>query len=205
MSFMNRTIVALDNMSRLDAEEIIEKHGSNVYGFKVNHTLFPNVLISPNMNVFVDYKMYDIPNTMCSIVEHLIGHGVSMVTVNMNNNSVAIEALEKYSDKIKLLGVTALTSWCPEDAQFVHRKSIEQMYNRSIMMMEQSNFWGMICAATDLQIPSIQKTNLKKICPGIRAIDATKTDQLRTAPADKAIEDGADLLVMGRSFFWAQY
>ena len=56
-----------------------------------------------------------------------------------------------------------------------------------------------------LMIGLIIKTNLKKICPGIRAIDATKTDQLRTAPADKAIEDGADLLVMGRSFFWAQY
>jgi len=61
MSWIEKTIVALDNMSLDHAEEIITEHGANVHGFKMNHTMYP-YLDKSGLNAFADYKLYDIPN-----------------------------------------------------------------------------------------------------------------------------------------------
>lgn len=195
----SKVIVALDNFSAPMAREIIAKYNSEVYGFKMNHTLYPYIGKEYN-NVFCDYKLYDIPNTICSVVENLINSGAEMVTINMNNNIAVFEALEQYSEKIKLLGVTALTSWDHNDTEFIHKQQIGSMYNRTTWIMEKYNFWGMICSPKDL-IYLKDNIKLKKICPGIRYDVYNSQDQIRVATPEEAFKNGADYLVMGRSFF----
>jgi orotidine-5'-phosphate decarboxylase len=195
----SKVIVALDNYSPYMAREIIAKYSQQVYGFKMNHTLYPYIGKEYN-NVFCDYKLYDIPSTVCNVIEHLIDCGAEMVTVNMNNNTAVFEAIEQYSDKIKLLGVTALTSWDHNDPNSIHRQEIGNMYDRTTWIMKKYNFWGMICSPKDLKLLK-NVTKLKKICPGIRNADDGKQDQVRTATPEEAFENGADYLVMGRSFF----
>jgi len=195
----SKIIVALDNYSPYMAREIIAKYSQQVYGFKMNHTLYPYIGKEYN-NVFCDYKLYDIPSTVCNVIEHLIDSGAEMVTVNMNNNLAVFEAIEQYSDKIKLLGVTALTSWDHNDPNSIHRQEIGNMYDRTTWIMEKYNFWGMICSPRDLKLLK-NVTRLKKICPGIRNENDGKQDQVRTATPEEAFENGADYLVMGRSFF----
>ena len=147
----SKVIVALDNYSPYMAREIIAKYSQQVYGFKMNHTLYPYIGKEYN-NVFCDYKLYDIPSTVCNVIEHLIDSGAEMVTVNMNNNIAVFEAIEQYSDKIKLLGVTALTSWDHNDPNSIHRQEIGNMYDRTTWIMKKYNFWGMICSPRDLKL-----------------------------------------------------
>jgi len=64
--------------------------------------------------------------------------------------------------------------------------------------MEDNGFYGMICSAQDLQY--LPKTELKKICPGIRH-NTIADDQIRIATPQEAYDLGADYIVMGRSFF----
>ena len=59
----------------------------------------------------------------------------------------------------------------------------------------------MICAPIDLEYPMVQDADLRKICPGIRQVSFDEDDQVRIATPDTALSNGADLLVMGRSFF----
>ncbi len=106
----SKVILALDNYSVPMAEEIISRWQSEVWGFKLNHNLYPYIGKNYN-NIFCDYKLYDIPNTMCGVLDRLVDDGCEMVTVHMTNNKAAIESLSKYADKIKLLGVSVLTSW----------------------------------------------------------------------------------------------
>lgn len=193
----SKVIVALDNYSVPMAEEIIAHWQNKVYGFKLNHNLYPYIGKKYN-NIFCDYKLYDIPNTMEGIIENLIADDCDMVTVHVTNNKSAIESLKKYSDKIKLLGVSVLTSWNYADVDKVFRSTVEDIYNRTICLMEDNGFYGMICSAQDLLYTP--KTSLKKVCPGIRS-GASDDDQVRITTPQQAFENGADYLVMGRSFF----
>ena len=200
----SKIIVALDNFSVPMAKEVIEKYSNDVRGFKMNHTLYPYMGKEEYNNIFCDYKLFDIPNTMCSIIEYLIYSGAEMATIHMNNNIKAIESLRKYANKIKLLGVTFLTSWDYDDTRNVYNKSAYNLYKRSSLLMKDNGFWGMICSPKDLlllknDIPDSNK--LKKICPGIRYNVDDKQDQIRVSTPEDAIKDGADYLVMGRSFF----
>ena len=193
----SKVILALDNYSVPMAEEIISRWQSEVWGFKLNHNLYP--YIGKNYNkIFCDYKLYDIPNTMCGVLDRLVDDGCEMVTVHMTNNKTAIQTLSKYADKIKLLGVSVLTSWDFADVDKVFRATVEDIYARTMWLMEDNGFYGMICSAQDLQY--MPKTDLKKICPGIRHRD-TNDDQKRVATPQAALEAGADYIVMGRSFF----
>ena len=193
----SKVILALDNYSVPMAEEIISRWRSEVWGFKLNHNLYPYIGKNYN-NIFCDYKLYDIPNTMCGVLDRLVDDGCEMVTVHMTNNKTAIRTLSKYADKIKMLGVSVLTSWDFADVDKVFRATVEDIYARTMWLMEDNGFYGMICSAQDLQY--MPKTDLKKICPGIRHGD-TNDDQVRVATPQAALEAGADYIVMGRSFF----
>jgi len=193
----SRVILALDNFSIPMSEDIIAKYQSQVWGFKLNHNTYP--YIGKNYNrIFCDYKLYDIPNTMCGIIEKLINDGCEMVTIHMSNNNAAIKALSQYSKDIKLLGVTILTSWDSNDVNMMFGDTLDNIFKRSMDVMQENNFYGMICSPKD--IPLLPQTNLKFICPGIRNKNSND-DQIRTDTPENALSLGADFLVMGRSFF----
>jgi orotidine-5'-phosphate decarboxylase len=195
---LEKTIVSLDEHTPETAEKIIQKWKYKVHSFKVNHILYSHIGKN-HRNIFCDYKLYDIPNTMCKVIENLIDTGADMVTINMNNNIKSMEAISQYAEDIKLLGVTVLTSWDHNDPYFIHKQQIGDMYERSLWMMEKYGFWGMICSAKDIKM--FKKTKLKKITPGIRFSHDMLGDQVRVTTPEKAIRNGSDYLVMGRSFF----
>ena len=200
MHWLDKTIVALDDFNPVAAEKIMDQYATLVYGFKMNHTLFPHT-IKNGLRIFADYKLYDIPKTMCSIVEHLIAHEAEMVTVNMMNCRHSLSHLTQYRNDIKLLGVSVLTSWNEIDTYEMYHKTISEIYLETIPKMLECGFWGMICSPIDLEYPGVKSADLMKICPGIRQVSFDEDDQVRIATPETALSNGADLLVMGRSFF----
>lgn len=200
MHWLDKTIVALDDFNPIVAEKIMDQYATLVYGFKMNHTLFPHT-VKNGLRIFADYKLYDIPKTMCSIVEHLIAHEAEMVTINMMNCKNSLSHLSKYKNDIKLLGVSVLTSWSESDSHQMYQKTIREVYEDTVPKMLEYGFWGMICAPVDLSYPIVKNAELMKICPGIRQVNMDDDDQIRIATPDTALQDGADILIMGRSFF----
>ena len=200
MHWLDKTIVELDDFNPVVAEKIMDQYATLVYGFKMNHTLFPHT-VKNGLRIFADYKLYDIPKTMCSIVEHLIAHEAEMVTINMMNCKNSLSYLSKYKNDIKLLGVSVLTSWSEPDSHEIYQKTIREVYEDTVPKMLEYGFWGMICAPVDLSYPVVKNADLMKICPGIRQVNMDDDDQIRIATPDTALQGGADLLVMGRSFF----
>ena len=139
MNYTDKVILALDNYSVPMAEEIISHWQGKVHGFKLNHVLFPKIG-KQYQNIFCDYKLFDIPNTMEKVVESVIDDGADMISVHINNNHTAIEALAKYAGDIKLLGVTYLTSWDHNDLQFVYNTSSAEIYKRAVWLMKKYGF-----------------------------------------------------------------
>lgn len=193
-----KTFLALDNYSVPMAEEIMDQWKDKVAGFKLNHVLYEKVN-KQNYSIFCDYKLFDIPNTMESVIQKLINDGVEYTTVFALNSVSALHSLEKYADKIKLLGVVYLTSWDTRDVLDVTGSGPQTAYWRACKILESVGFHGVICSPKD--IPFLGETKLKKVCPGIRKKPLEKDDQKRIVTPEEAIELGADYLVMGRSFF----
>jgi len=198
----DKIFVALDNMLLPEAERVIKKYEGKVYGFKINHSLLHSLAPYKDLNIFVDLKLWDIPNTVVSIVEHVLELGATYTTISTLNSPEVFKQLEQYKREINLLGVTYLTSWSGKEQYEIMREMPTGMWRRHIKKIVNSGFAGIICSPHDIE--TIEHTDFKhellRICPGIRT-KPTNDDQKRTATPTEAFEKGADYLVMGRSFF----
>ena len=94
-----KIIIALDNMSFDDALLMVVQLGPYVDGFKINHTLWDFTQMFKNYEgeLFVDFKLFDTPNTVCSVVEMILKKGGTMATINTFNNSEVFKSLHQYS------------------------------------------------------------------------------------------------------------
>ena len=75
--------------------------------------------------IFIDIKAKDIPNTMKSAVKSLKDLKINYLTVHISSGIDALKAVKKVSGKIKIVGVTTLTS--------LDNKNLKEIgYNKSI-------------------------------------------------------------------------
>jgi len=197
-----KIIIALDNMSFDKAFDMVVQLSSHVDGFKVNHTLWEHTTMFANMDceVFIDCKLWDTPNSVCSIVEQILQKGATMTTVSTFNNPEVFQSLHQYSEDIKLLGVTYLTSWNEKEQFEISREtnSLVSMWKRHLKRIEKCGFFGIICSAQDIKDINIVDDSLLRVCPGI-TFKSSNSGQVRTTSPRKAQDAGADYIIIGRS------
>ena len=195
-----KIIIALDNLNFEQAFGIYVELSDHVDGFKINHTLFDhfNMFSEYNGEIFVDCKLWDTPNTVCSIVEKFLEKGATMTTINTFNNSEVFHNLLQYSEDIKFLGVTYLTSWSESEQFEITRESRSDMWNRHINKIRKHNFSGIICSAKDIEDIKKIDNSLMRVCPGI-TFRSSNSGQVRTTSPRLAEQLGADYVIIGRS------
>src|SRR5882672_1661467 len=117
----NPIIVALDVESADAARALIQRIGPRVNFYKVGLELyaaagmdFVRGLLADGHQIFLDLKFYDIPETVARAVARVAGTGVDFLTVHAVP-SVMRAAVAGREGKLRLLGVTVLTSFGPED------------------------------------------------------------------------------------------
>ena len=188
------------------AFELIVSLGPHVDGFKINHTLWERTSMFVNYEgeLFVDLKLWDTPNSVCSIVEMILEKGATMTTISTFNNSEVFQCLHQYSEDIKLLGVTYLTSWNPEEQFQITREMPYIMWRRHIERIKKYGFAGIVCSAQDIQDIKRVDDNLLRVCPGI-TFKSSNPGQVRTTTPRRAQEDGADYAIIGRSITKANH
>ena len=112
-----------------------------------------------------------------------------MTTISTFNNDVVFDNLQQFKSDIKLIGVTYLTSWTPQDQYIISRAMPNLMWEQSLRRIK--GFYGLVCSPKD--IPDIDNIdfehNYKRICPGI----GRNSGQKRTTTAQQAFQLGADL------------
>lgn len=148
--------------------------------------------------VFLDLKLYDIPNTVERTAKVTAAMGISYFTVHSSGGQQMIEgALSGLHDGAskrglvtpQLLGVTVLTS--------VEAISDGQM-DQKVSILRASGANGLVCSANDLDLVNALAPDFLKVVPGIRRIQDPLGDQSRVASPSEAILHGADMLVVGR-------
>jgi orotidine-5'-phosphate decarboxylase len=191
-------IIALDNMSFDKALESLILLDPFVDGFKINHTLLEHTSMFENYEgeLFIDFKLWDTPATVCSVVEMILKKGATMTTISTFNNDEVFKDLHQYSEDIKLLGVTYLTSWSDTEQYKIVREPKSNMWDRNLKRIRKSGFSGIVCSAQDIK--DIEDTSVLRVCPGI-TFHSHNHGQSRTTTPRLAQDLGADYIIIGRS------
>ena len=158
-----------------------------------------------NKEIFLDLKLNDIPNTSVAAVNSLKDlRNISYITVHINGGYEMLKAVKKASKKInkklKILGVTVLTSFSNSSIKKTgHTKSIKELVKKQASLASSAKLDGIICSGYEAKF-------LKKICkrmdiitPGIRLKGDGVGDQKRVMTPKDAFKNGATAIVMGRS------
>ncbi len=155
--------------------------------------------------IFLDLKLNDIPNTCSSAIRSLKDlKNISYLTVHINGGLEMLKEVKKVSKKVnkklKILGVTVLTSFSNKSIKEIgHTKSIDQLVRKQAILAKQAKLDGIVCSGHEAK--SIRKIckNMEIITPGIRLLGDDTADQKRVVTPREAIKNGATALVMGRS------
>jgi len=204
---MSELIVALDGMAPDKALQVagdlsyLQPNG--LWGFKIGHSLtFAGVEWIAELKklgkVFVDLKLYDIPNTVENAVVWLSSLNVDLATVHL---SMGRSTLEKIADKgVGILGVSLLTSAIPDECKRIYGGSPAETLQKLFREARETGITGVVCSPQDLHLLDQidPDRTLLRVCPGIRGFKDDTGDQQRTLAPAEAVSEGANLLVVGR-------
>lgn len=207
-----KLIVALDYWEISDARKLVRELGDEVSFFKVGLGLqlaggdeFAKELIRQGKRVFLDYKYYDIEETIRNAVARAAELKISFLTVHGVAGILKAAVEGRGTSDLKILCVTVLTSMDAEDIKEMgFQCDVEELVLARAKKALDAGVDGVIASA--LEAASIRKhTNNKLmiVSPGIRPAGSTADDQKRVTTPFEAIRSGADYLVIGRPIYAA--
>jgi len=165
--------------------------------------------INPEFKIFLDLKLYDIPNTMADAAESIMGLGVDMFNVHASAGKVAMQTvmqrLEKYEKRPIVLAVTALTSFDEENFKAIYNQDIASKADQFAKDTYEAGMDGVVCSAFESKsIKGITSETFSTLCPGIRPFGEDAGDQKRVADIKTAQEELVDFIVVGRPIYQAE-
>jgi orotidine-5'-phosphate decarboxylase len=203
----NPIIVALDVDSAEEARALVKRIGGAVTFYKVGMELYAAAgmemvreLMGEGKDVFLDLKLYDIPETVKRAVAVVARSGVRLLTVHAVS-SVMRAAVEGRGDSgLKLLAVTVLTSFGPDDMEDLgYECSILDLVEERAHKAVRAGIDGIVCSAREAQmVRGVVGKGGIVVTPGVRSPGAAAADQKRVATPAEAMRAGASYLVMGR-------
>jgi orotidine-5'-phosphate decarboxylase len=207
MSERNPLIIALDVETAGEARELIGRIGDRAGFYKVGMELyaaagmdFVSELLSRNLRVFLDLKLYDIPETVKRATRQIASRGVSLLTVHGSRPVMQAAAEGRSGSTTKLLAVTVLTSFDQQDlADLGYQTPVADLVALRVRKAVESGIDGVVCSP--LEVANVRRIGgpaLQLVTPGVRSAGAAVGDQKRVATPAEAIRDGADYLVIGR-------
>jgi orotidine-5'-phosphate decarboxylase len=207
---MAEVIVALDTASPEEALRTTEALGDHADFYKVGLELYtragPSVvseLLARDKRVFLDLKLHDIPNTVAGAVAAASQLGVHLLTVHAVGGSAMLEAArEAAGGRLRIVGVTVLTSLTAEDLSVVWGREVRAVPDEAMRLAalaRRAGLDGVVASASDAgRIRREVGADFLLVVPGIRPSGSATDDQRRIATPAEAVKAGADYLVLGR-------
>ena len=209
----NPIIVALDFEDAAQARSLIQRLGSAVDFYKIGMELyaaegmqFVRELTGEGQHVFLDLKLYDIPETVKRATAQVAKTGVRFLTVHGSNAVMRAAADARGAAQLKLLAVTVLTSFDRDDlAQLGYPSSVEDLVALRVKNAMAAGMDGIVCSAKEAAaVRALAGPQAILVTPGVRSPSADSGDQKRVATPAEALAAGANYLVIGREITRAQ-
>lgn len=205
----NKIIVALDSDNLNQVLSIVSNLKKEAFAFKIGYEFFFNfglegykILEKENVRIFLDLKLHDIPNTVNKGISAISKLNPYFTTIHLSGGDEMQKKSIEVKDKVKILGVSILTSLNSEQTtKYYFNSNIKKIVSDFANYALANNLDGIVCSPQEIQIiKKITSDKLLIITPGIRPsnFESTKDDQKRTMTPKEAIQAGANYLVVGR-------
>ena len=200
-----KIFVACDSTNISKIKNIIQK--TNISKLKIGYKFGLEFLNSKNGRnfisklknkiIFADLKLHDIPNTCISAIKAIKDLRVNYLTMHISSGFEALKAAKKVSGKIKLVGVTILTSLDNKALKEIgFNSNVKKLVLHQARLANKAKLDAIVCSAQEVKI--VRKVFKKEIItPGIR-FGSKINDQKRVLTPKKAFKSGSDWLVIGR-------
>ncbi|MGB0646271.1 MAG: orotidine-5'-phosphate decarboxylase [Bradymonadia bacterium] len=208
---MSNLCLALDVPTLEEAEALVQRTASVFGVYKVGLELFcahgwsgvERVRAAGAPAIFLDLKLHDIPRTVAKSIARMEGKGVDFLTIHLAGGRAMLEASQQQAERVgvRLLGVSVLTSLDGSDLETLGLSSdIEKNVASRCKLAAETGLFGVVSSPQEAtMIKRDVSTELFCVTPGIRFEEDRVGDQKRIMTPRLAIEQGADMLVIGRS------
>ena len=196
----DKLIVALDISDKRKLKSLVNSLYPVVKKFKVGliaYTAFGSEiidwLIKKGVDVFLDLKFFDIPNTVAEATKIIFKKKLWGFTLHLKMGKENILRFKEIIGerikrrKTKIIGVTVLTS---------QEAKIKEVLNLAKIAYD-TGLDGVVCSVWEVKKIKKNFPQLLTVTAGIRA-KKTDDDQKRIATVKEAQEAGADFFVVGR-------
>jgi len=204
----DKIIVALDVATKRQALNLVEQLGDQISFFKVGLQLYtaegPEIVravLAAGAKVWLDLKLYDIPNTVARAVESAGHLGVHMLTIHLSGGSEMVRAATAArANNVLLLGVTVLTSATEQTLREIGiADKVDDQVLRLAKLGVESKIDGIVASPHEIEKLRAEFGNKIKIAvQGIRPTWAEPGDQKRFMTPRQALRAGADYIGIGR-------
>lgn len=160
--------------------------------------------------IFLDLKLFDIPNTVASAVESVSALPVSMLTIHASGGREmmrrAVESAAERNPELLILGVTVITSF---DADSLAETGVELepewQVEKLAKLAVDSGLKGLVCSPLEIEgLRSILPEDTVLVTPGIRPSGSSADEQKRIMTPADAARAGSDFIVVGRPILKAE-
>ena len=162
-----------------------------------------------DLPVFLDLKFHDIPNTVAGAIRSACACRPAIVNVHAIGGRAMMEAAAKAARegaaehmvaRPLVIAVTVLTSMDQDDlAEVGVTRAVSDQVVELARLAKDCGLDGVVCSAHEAAaIRAACGSGFQLIVPGVRPDWAATNDQKRIMTPAEAVNEGADILVVGR-------
>ena len=153
--------------------------------------------------LFIDLKFYDIPNTVTSALKNILEINPMFTTIHCTGGRKMMTECMKLKNEMgsttNIIGVTVLTSFDDQAIKEIgFNTSVIDTIDQIASLANECSLDGLVCSPLEAKKLKNSFPELQLIVPGIRSSFDQTNDQKRILSAKEAIDNGADILVIGR-------
>ncbi|HVM26201.1 MAG TPA: orotidine-5'-phosphate decarboxylase [Mycobacteriales bacterium] len=152
------------------------------------------------VDLFLDLKLHDIPNTVAGAARSLARLAPRYLTVHAVGGPDMVRAAVEAAPHVDIAAVTVLTS---SDAATLDSVGLAgpplDAVRRLAVLAVGAGARALVCSPQEVRAVRAEVgPDVTLITPGVRPAGSALQDQVRVATPQQALDDGADLLVIGR-------
>ena len=192
-----KIIVALDSINLYDSKYLVDEIKSLVFAFKIGFDFFLNFgldgynqIKNKKVNIFLDLKLHDIPNTIKNGIEAIANLNPYFTTIHITGGDEMQKIANSSKKNVKVLGVSILTSIDSAQAEkYYSEKNINNLVGKFVKNALENKLDGVVCSPLEIElVKKISSGKLIIVTPGIRPENYSKNDdQKRFMSPNKAV------------------
>jgi orotidine-5'-phosphate decarboxylase len=151
-------------------------------------------------DIFLDLKLHDIPATVAGAARSIANLSPKYLTVHASGGADMIAAAVQALPETHVTAVTILTSLNQQQlTEMSFSGSAQDIVRRLASIAVHAGARAIVCSPQEVaDVRSEVGAGITLITPGVRPVGADAGDQQRIATPQRALADGADILVIGR-------